>query len=60
MKIAKRIVKAITIIAGFLLVLSISGYDEGTVANTVLIVTCTTWLTTILLINYGEAVKKYG
>lgn len=60
MKTARKVVKAITIIAGILLVLAISGYDSGEVANTFLIVICTTWLSIILFINYREAVRKYG
>lgn len=57
---ARKIIKAITAISGLLLAMAISGYDSGSVANTVLIIICGTWLTTILLVNYREVVRKYG
>lgn len=59
MKTLRKVIKAITIIAGVLLILAISGYDSGSALNTGLIVICTTWILTILLINYKEVVNKY-
>ena len=60
MKTARKVTRAITIIAGILLVLSISGYDSGNTANTFLIVVSSVWLMTVLFINYRELVRKYG
>ena len=60
MKIARKITKTLTWIAGLVLVLAIAGVDSNSDAPMIIAVMCMAWLVMILIINYRELVQKYG
>lgn len=60
MKIARKITKTLTWIAGLVLVLAIAGVDSNSDTPMIIAVMCMAWLVMILIINYRELVQKYG